>query len=213
MNENDVLQLVQRWQDPGTWQTVQNLTRYADELQSQADKLGADARLILDRGDIAQARTLKAESDHLRKCAASDSKLLEDLTGEKHAASVLQQRAEMAGQFMQIESWVREHRPELLEFVPIPKFEGDPSAAIRDLKRLESRIRKPAAETAAGHPGQPKIIPIVDPEIQAVFEAVQKSDPETLNLIEICREVERTQGGCKAESIRRKWNRFKRKHG
>lgn len=129
MTENDFLQLVRRWQDPGSWVTVDALAANAADFEAMADKLGADARLMLDRGDATQARTLKAESDHLRNCAAD----------------VLRQRAEMAGQFMQIENWVREHRPELLEFVPSAQFGGDPSAAIRDLKRLESAIRKPAA--------------------------------------------------------------------
>jgi hypothetical protein len=51
---------------------------------------------------------------------------------------------------MKIESWVREHRPELLEFVPIAAFSGEPSEAIRTLKRLESGLRKQAAaETPA----------------------------------------------------------------
>lgn len=138
MNENDFLKLVRRWQDPGSWATVDALAANAADFATIADNLGADAKLILDRGDVAQAQTLKAESDHLRNCAAD----------------VRRQRAELAGQFMQIENWIREHRPELLEFVPIPKFDGDPSDAIRDLKRLESRIRKPAAETPSGPSGQ-----------------------------------------------------------
>ena len=82
------------------------------------------------------------------------------------------------------------------------------------VRNLKSKAGTPKhVGTVSGQPGQPKIIPITDPEIQAVFEAVQKADPETLNLSEICREVERTQPGSKAQSIRRKWNRWKKKHG
>ena len=125
MTENDFLQLVRRWQDPGTWNAVESAGTNAAELQLQADKLGSDARFMLDRGDVAAAQELKAEADHLRNCAAV----------------VRQQRFERVSEFMQIENWVREHRQELLEFVPIPKFDGDPSEAIRDLRRLESRIR------------------------------------------------------------------------
>jgi hypothetical protein len=126
---NAILEIIQRWQDPGPWATVKALATQAAEFDSQAVKLGGDARFLLDRGDIEQARQLKAEADQLRNCAAD----------------VFGQRSELASQFMQIENWVREHRPELLEFVPIAQFKGEPSEAIRDLKRLESRIRKPAA--------------------------------------------------------------------
>ena len=138
MNENDFLTLVRRWQDPGSWVTVEALGFNAADFEAMADNLGADARICLDRGDIAAASELKAEADHLRKCAAD----------------VLGQRSELASQFMQIENWVREHRPELLEFVPIAAFSGEPSEAIRDLKRLESRIQKPAAT-------EPPSIPVV----------------------------------------------------
>ena len=135
---NAILEIIQRWQDPGPWATVKALATQAAEFDSQAVKLGGDARFLLDRGDIEQARQLTAEADHLRNCAAG----------------VLKQRHERASEFMQIENWVREHRPELLEFVPIAAFSGEPSEAIRDLKRLESRIQKPAAT-------EPPSIPVV----------------------------------------------------
>lgn len=202
MTENDVLQLVRRWQDPGTWQTVLALNTEATGFESRSDKLGSDARFILDRADIEQARELKAESDHLRNCAAD----------------VRRQRAELASQFMQIENWVREHRPELLEFVPIPKFDGDPSNAIRDLKRLESRIRKPQTATAKHAEAirtepatveqleQRKIILPTNPDIAEVANLVTCG----MNPSEASRQVAGNTGN--AESLRAAYNRWRREN-
>lgn len=199
MTENDFLQLVRRWQDPGKWVTVEALGFNAADFEMMADNLGADARLILNRGDVAQAQTLKAESDHLRNCAAD----------------VRRQRAEMAGQFMQIETWVREHRPELLEFVPIPKFDGEPSDAIRDLKRLESRIRKPAAETPAGHPGHSKNK--TPPEdVREINRMMRLKRWQGKTPIEVCRAYIQTKHKnaneefieTQAQSLKRKRNRY-----
>ena len=130
---NAILEIIQRWQDPGPWATVKALATQAAEFDSQAVKLGGDARFLLDRGDIEQARQLKAEADHLRNCAAN----------------VLGQRSELASLFRQIENWVREHRPELLEFVPMATFEGEHTEAVRDLKRLEARLREKNANCGA----------------------------------------------------------------
>ena len=199
MTENDFLQLVQRWQDPGTWVTVDLLAANAADFEAMADKLGADARFILDRGDATQARTLKAESDHLRNCAAD----------------VLRQLGEMAGQFMQIENWVREHRPELLEFVPSAQFGGDPSAAIRELKRLESAIRKPAAKTPAGQPGHSENKTPPD-DVQEINRMMRLKRWQGKEPIEVCRayiqakhknasdEFIETQ----AQNLKRKRNRY-----
>lgn len=167
---NAILEIIQRWQDPGPWATVKALATQAAELDSQAVKLGGDARFLLDRGDIAAASEVKAEADHLRKCAAN----------------VLGQRSELASQFIQIENWVREHRPELLEFVPIAAFSGEPSEAIRDLKRLESRIRKPAAKTPSGHPGHSRN-KIPPKDVQEIFRMMKLKRWTDKNPIDVCR--------------------------
>lgn len=159
---DEVPAIIRRWQDPGTWQTVQALTTQAAGLDSQAVKLGNDARFLLDRGDIGQAVPLKAEADHLRNCAAN----------------VLRQRAALADQFMQIERWVRDHRPELLEFVPTAIFDGDCSEAIRDLKRLESRLREPA--TAERNVKRRKKPRMTQPEVAAHWQEVMAGDDRDL---------------------------------
>jgi hypothetical protein len=165
-----------------------------------ADNLGADARICLDRGDIAAASELKAEADHLRKCAAD----------------VLGQRSELASQFMQIENWVREHRPELLEFVPIAAFSGEPSEAIRDLKRLESRIRKPAAKTPTGQPGHLKNKLSPPDDVSEVNRMMNLKRWQGKPPIEVCRAYIRDKHKnasdefieTQAQSLKRKRNRY-----
>ena len=197
---NAIREIIQRWQDPGPWATVKALETQAAEFDSQAVKLGSDARFILDRGDIAAASELKAEADHLRKCAAD----------------VRRQRSELASQFMQIENWTREHRPELLEFVPIAQFEGEPSEAIRTLKRLESGLRKPAAaETPAGQPGhsENKIPP---EDVQEINRMMRLKRWNGKAPIEVCRAYiqEKHKNATEdfietqAQSLKRKRNRY-----
>lgn len=179
---NAILEIIQRWQDPGPWATVKALATQAAEFDSQAVKLGGDARFLLDRGDIEQARQLKAEADHLRNCAAG----------------VLKQRHERASEFMQIENWVREHRPELLEFVPIAAFSGEPSEAIRDLKRLESRIQKPAAAKTPSVASPPLSLPKEKwPREEYARDAIirLKEKPELQsNILAFCRTIAEEQG-------------------
>jgi hypothetical protein len=179
---NAILEIIQRWQDPGPWATVKALATQAEKFDSQAVKLGGDARFLLDRGDIEQARQLKAESDHLRNCAAN----------------VLNQRHERASEFMQIENWVREHRPELLEFVPTATFEGEHTEAVRDLKRLESRIRKPAAAETPKTGSHPLSPPKEKwPREEYARDAIIRLRSDTKakgNVAAFCREIAAEQG-------------------
>lgn len=173
MTENDFLTLVRRWQESGTWQTVQALNTEANGFKCQAHKLGADARFILDRGDVATAGELKAESEHLRNCAAN----------------VLRQRSELAGEFMQIENWVREHRPELLEHVPTAEFSGDCSDKIRELKRLEGRLREKNANCGAPlFKKDPPFGPRVSIEVQNAVNTFMAEWNPTLNKDQWCDE-------------------------
>ena len=186
---NAILEIIQRWQDPGPWATVKALATQAAEFDSQAVKLGGDARFLLDRGDIEQACQLKAEADHLRKCAAIDSELLKKLTGEECAASVREQRSELASEFMQIENWVREHRPELLEFVPMATFEGEHTEAVRDLKRLEARLREKNANCGAPlFKKDPPFGPRVSIEVQNAVNTFMAEWNPTLNKDQWCDE-------------------------
>lgn len=114
---NDILAAIRLWQDPGTWQAVRELTALAAGFDEQCLRLAADSRLTADG-------TLKTEADRLRNCAAD----------------IRRQRSELIDEFILIERWVRRHRPELLEFVPTAEFSGEPADAIRDLRRLESRL-------------------------------------------------------------------------
>ena len=132
MDTHEQIQAIQRWQDSGTWQAVTALSEQALQFDAEADQLGTDARLLLDRGDVEQASQLKSEADHLRNCAAT----------------IRQHRSRLAGELCGIEHWIRNHRPDLLEFVPTAQFDGDHSEAIRDLKRLESRLSVPPAAEA-----------------------------------------------------------------
>lgn len=124
-----ILATIRRWQDPGTWQTVNTSAELTSQFDAEANKLGGDARFLLDRGDTEQASELKSEADHLRHCAAT----------------IGQQRSELIRGLFDVEHWIRNHRPDLLEFVPTAQFDGDHSESIRDLKRLESRLSVPAA--------------------------------------------------------------------
>ena len=193
---NAILEIIQRWQDPGPWATVKALATQAAEFDSQAVKLGGDARFLLDRGDIEQARQLKAEADHLRNCAAN----------------VLGQRSELASLFRQIENWVREHRPELLEFVPMATFDGETTEAVRLLRKLESELRN----SKPGHPGHSENNSAPPEDVAEVNRMMRLKRWNGKAPIEVCRayiqanhknateEFIETQ----AQSLKRKRNRY-----
>lgn len=64
-------------------------------------------------------------------------------------------------------------------------------------------------QSAGTWTGQPKIVSLIDEELIELKRLLEKPENKDAKLINVCREVEKTLGGSKAESIKRKWNRWK----
>jgi hypothetical protein len=121
----ETLELVRRWQDPGLWSVLSQLAEQAESYQRNAERCGSDTRMLLDRGDISAAVELKSESECYRNAASG----------------VRQQRSGLISEFLQIESWVRENAPALIECVPVADFSNaDVPGIVAGLRKLESRL-------------------------------------------------------------------------
>lgn len=191
-----ILELALKWQNRALWKVAADAERGAVEKRTEADRHFGSSQYMAERGHDASLWVKNAEqADRWAELRL------------KHVESCVNELCELA-------NLVRAHRPELLEFVPEIDLNQEPTGAIRDLKRLESGLRKPAAaETPTGQPGQPKIIPATDPEVAEFFRLKQLPGGDEREPIEICREIHANMNGAKPESIKRKVNRFLEKHG
>ena len=97
-------------------------------------------------------------------------------------------------------------------------FESTQEAAIRkqlwhEQTVLKDRAERNGIENPPGQPGQPKIIPATDPEVAEFFRLKQLPGGDERDPIDICREIHASTNGAKPDSIKRKVNRFLKKHG
>jgi len=196
-----VVEIIRRWQDPGTWKTIARLSSDEETLREHSTELGRDARFWLDRGNATESAKMRMQSKHHQDCAGT----------------VREQRNELIHQFLQIENWIREHRPELLEFVPPATFDGDPSEAIRDLKRLEAGLMKPATpQTPPGHAGHFKNNSGPPDAVQEVNRMIHLKRWQNKPPIEVCRAYIKAKFAnlsvdmieTQAQSLKRKRNRY-----
>lgn len=121
ITKTECLNLIRKWRKPSTWNYADGLKVAADTIYQAAEECGGAARVRLDRYDIDNARTLKAESERLLRSAAK----------------IRGQRMELVDEVKQIEEWVRANFPSGLAFTPEYHPDCDAVEAIKDLTQLE----------------------------------------------------------------------------